>query len=117
MPEKEFSARINWPTGEPGSILYTEVATSRSVTIADAGRTLRVDPGGGTVTLTLELTPDTGFFCQICQVGAGTVDFIAGAGATVDSTVGATPAVAAQFGCVTCERHPGTQWIVAGAIA
>ncbi len=106
---------LNGPNGQSGSLRFVEVTANYDVTEADSGAVLLVT---GSVLITLPAsTPAEGFYVEVIRMGAGTVDFRAGAGATVVSSAGATPAIAAQYQGATCTKLAGEQWIVIGGIA
>lgn len=92
------------------------VSASRSIQNSDLGTLILVDPGGGTVTLTLDQGQVPGFYAEVIQIGTGTVNFAAGAGALVNSLVGATPALTAQFAGATVTKYSNTEWVVNGSI-
>lgn len=96
---------------------YIAVPASRSVLASDEDNVLEADPSGGTVTLTLPTTLPIGWFTSVRQTGTGTVDFVAGGGATVESTAGATPALSAQWVTVSIDKVDATTWVVTGSIA
>ena len=110
----KFQATIN-----PGPTFqrYRSISADYSVVGADISRMLEVDPGGGTVTITLPSGIQTGFFCFVRQIAAGTVNFAVGAGASINSLVGGSPSGSAQWGSVVVEKRTTTAWIAAGDLA
>lgn len=106
---------LNGPNGQSGSLQFRTVSTSRALTEADAGAVLLVD-AAAVITLPAS-APAAGFYCEIIRLGAGTVDLRPGAGATLVSSAGGTPAIAAQYQGATVTKLPGEQWIAIGALA
>mgnify|MGYP005989930051 FL=1 len=106
---------LNGPNGQSGSLQFVTVTGNYDVTEADSGKVLLVT---ATSVITLpSSTPAEGFYVEVIRMGAGTASFQAGAGATVVSSAGATPGIAAQYQGATCTKLAGEQWIVIGGIA
>ncbi len=117
MTTKNSRGNINGPFGQSGSLQYREV-TGPTYTIGevDAGLSLRVT-GACVITLpTGAGTPQAGYFCDVVQTGAGAVSFVAGAGATVLSSAGGTPAIASQYQGCTIDVEENGDWLVIGAL-
>lgn len=108
----------NGENGQTGSLREVEVTADLTVQEWHGGRVLEVDPQGETITITL---PDDacgpGFFAEILQISAGTVEVVAAAGVSIDSTAGTTPSLTAQWSEARLRRRGGTSWHVGGAIS
>lgn len=95
-----------------------EITVSRALVAADEGTILEVDPGGGTVTLTLPADLPVGFYAAVRQVTAGTVRFAAGAGAAVDAFGSPSPIdLGGEWASATVEVRAADTWIVTGQLA
>lgn len=105
---------INGPNGQSGSLQFTDVsAATYTLSEIDAGHVLLVSSA---CVITLPATgPAAGFYVEVRRVGVGAVSFAGGGGATVNSTAGATPAIAAQWGSALVTRND-TYWHVGGGI-
>ena len=107
---------INGPNGQSGSLQFRTVTADYTITEIDAGAVVEVD-SPDPVVITLEANaPASGFYCEVVRVGAGTVQFAAGPGATVLSSAGATPSIAAQQAGATITKRAAASWRVQGAI-
>jgi hypothetical protein len=95
------------------------VSADYTLTKDDEGKIIEVDPGGGTVTVTLPPSLDVGYFVQVRQVGTGTARIAAGSGATLNvvATAASPTAIAEQWASAAVEVRASSTWIVTGALA
>lgn len=101
------------------------VSASRDLTLQDFGKTLEVDPGAGTVTITLPSGFPQGFFVRLRQTaGAGTVQFAAGSGATANALASVTNgpstgpySILEIWGEAVAEVRASDAWLVSGLLA
>lgn len=109
------TGNINGQRGQTGGLEIKEVTADYEISELDGGKQLRVD---GAVTITLPPdSPGEGFFCEVIRWGAGAVDFVGGAGVTVVSTAGATPAISDQYAGATITNEGANTYLVIGALA
>jgi hypothetical protein len=111
--------------GQSGSIV-TNVAsvntqTSISPTLSYVNNNQTVELANGTSNVSVYLPVlSTAVKVDIVQLGTGTVQLVASGGATVNSRIGATIYLSAQYsGCTVYNNSNGTlgSWIVVGDVA
>jgi hypothetical protein len=108
--------------GQTGSIRTTRISEDWTITEHAGGQVVEVDPGGGTVTVTLPSSGPgcgRGYFAEILQVSAGTVQIRGDGGpdGTIVSTAGATPDITEPWTSARVRRRDfGGGWVVEGAV-
>ena len=108
---------INGPNGQSGSLLWIDIDSDHTVSELDAGAVVEVSSAGAVVITLPANAPTAGFYCHVDRVGAGTVQFVAGVGASIQSTAGNTPSIADQYGGATITKARGNVWKVQGGIS
>lgn len=109
-----LASRVSIRSGLVNTAAYTLVQS-------DAGYILEVDPAaaGGTVTITLPPSLDVGSVLSVRPITAGTVQFAAGTGVTIDSVSGLSDPleINGQWAQVSLEVRAADTWLVTGQLA
>lgn len=94
-------------------------AASYTLVLADAGRVVEVT-AGTTVDVTVPPNSSVAFqigtVIEICQIGAGSVALLPGAGVTLDTPT-STLVSRAQFSTIGLRKRGTDEWLVSGDLA
>lgn len=110
------TGNVNGRDGQTGSLEQRTATADLDVSESLAGVVLEIDPGGGTITVTLGISVGAGFFFEVLQTGAGTITFAAAAGTSIDSA-GAGPSLTAPWTSARMRRRSSGNWVVEGAVS
>ena len=111
--------------GQSGAIVTnvasvnTQTSTSPTLSYVNNNQTVELANGSSNVSVYLPVL-STAVKVDIVQLGTGTVQLVASGGATVNSRIGATIYLSAQYsGCTVYNNSNGTlgSWIVVGDVA
>ena len=106
-------------SGIAAAVVNTQTSTSPTLSFANNMQTVELNNGSSNVSVYLPVL-STAVKVDIVQLGTGTVQLVASGGATVNSRVGATIYLSAQYsGCTVYNNSNGTlgSWIVVGDVA
>jgi len=106
-------------SGIAAAVVNTQTSTSPTLSFANNMQTVELANGSSNVSVYLPVL-STAVKVDIVQLGTGTVQLVASGGATVNSRVGTTIYLSAQYsGCTVYNNSNGTlgSWIVVGDVA
>ena len=106
-------------SGIAAAVVNTQTSTSPTLSFANNMQTVELNNGSSNVSVYLPVL-STAVKVDIVQLGTGTVQLVASGGATVNSRVGTTIYLSAQYsGCTVYNNSNGTlgSWIVVGDVA
>jgi hypothetical protein len=113
----QFAPGIPGTAGPPGPAGPNSVVTllssgTHTVVDADQGKFFQCNNSGPLV-VTLPTTPATSFECHFERDSSGTITFVAGSGATINS-VASRVTLASQFSVGTVKKLTATRWLLFG---